>query len=232
MATALTRPDRGACRIQGIDVHRNPAAVKKLMGIVPQANNLDRDLTAHENLLIYGMLHQVAGLAAKIEEALRTVELWDRRNDLVSGFSGGMQRRLLLARALLPNPAVLFLDEPSIGLDPQIRWQMWDIIRKTRIEGRTVLITTHYIQEAETLCDRVGILTKGRLIALDTPDNLKRGAGEYVVESIDETGKLRQHLCSSREEADQIAQSHSASPSVRRTSLEDVFVNLTNGAME
>src|SRR5208337_3770306 len=102
-----------------------------------------------------------------------TVGLLDRRGSFVSDFSGGMQRRLLLGRALMTQPAVVFLDEPSIGLDPQIRRQMWDLIRKARIEGRTVVITTHYIEEAEALCDRVGVLAKGSLIALDSPTNLK-----------------------------------------------------------
>lgn len=228
MATALSRPGQGRCLIHGIDVEQNPAAVKKLIGVVPQTNNLDRELTAHENLLIYGMLHKVAGLGKKIEEALRQVELWERRDDVVSSFSGGMQRRLLLGRALLPEPAVLFLDEPSIGLDPQIRWQLWDIIRKTRIEGRTVLLTTHYIQEAEALCDRVGILLKGKLIALDTPERLKAQVGRFVVESIDGDGKLRQSLYSSRQEAGQAAQQQTASNVVRDTTLEDVFVHLTS----
>jgi ABC-2 type transport system ATP-binding protein len=207
-------------------VTEDPAAVKRLIGVVPQANNLDRDLTAHENLLIYGMLHQVSGLRTKIETALRTVDLWDRRDSFVSTLSGGMQRRLLLARALLPEPKVLFLDEPSIGLDPQIRCEMWDIIRKIRIDGRTVLLTTHYIQEAEALCNRVGILSHGELIALDTPDNLRLRLGGYVVESIGPDGKLLQKFCGEEAEA-RAAAAPGASGHVRATSLEDAFIQLT-----
>jgi ABC-2 type transport system ATP-binding protein len=227
MATVLTRPDQGTCHIGGIDVVSNPAAIKPLIGVVPQANNLDRELTVHENLLIYGMLHRVSHLSRKIDESLRTVELWERRGSVVNTLSGGMQRRLLLARALLPEPKVLFLDEPSIGLDPQIRGQMWEIIRKIRIDGRAVFLTTHYIQEAEALCDRVGIMSKGRLIALDTPDNLRRLVGEYVVESIDGDGKLRQSFCPSREGADLAAAASRNSVHVRPTSLEDAFLRLT-----
>jgi ABC-2 type transport system ATP-binding protein len=227
MATLLTRPDAGYCRIDGVDVTEDPLAVKKRIGVVPQANNLDRELTAYENLLIYGMLHRVGHLRDKIEMALKTVELWDRRDSVVEGFSGGMQRRLLLARALLPEPQALFLDEPSIGLDPQIRSQLWEIIRKIRIDGRTVLLTTHYIQEAEALCNRVGILAKGRLIALDTPDNLRRRTGEFVVESVDGDGKLHQAFCRTREDAESTAAVSHSSIRVRATSLEDAFIDLT-----
>lgn len=227
IATVLTRPDSGICRVGGVDVVADPHKVKPLIGVVPQANNLDRELTVRENLRIYGMLHSVASVRGKIEDALRAVDLWDRRDATVATLSGGMQRRLLLARALLPDPKVLFLDEPSIGLDPQIRRQMWDVIRKVRIDGRTVLLTTHYIEEAEALCDRVGILFKGRLAALDTPEKLKRNVGEYVVESIDGEGKLRQAFCRDQEEVRTTSNALSASPHVRPTSLEDAFIQLT-----
>ncbi len=228
IATLLTVPTEGTCHIHGLDTQREKGAIQKLIGVVPQANNLDRELTAYENLQIYGMLHKVAGLKSKIEGALRSVELWDRRDSTVMSFSGGMQRRLLLARALLPNPQVLFLDEPSIGLDPQIRREMWDIIRKIRIDGRTVLITTHYIEEAEALCDRVGILTKGQLVALDSPEALKARAGAFVVDSIAADGKLQQHLCRTQEEAEGVARERTMSAVVRPSTLEDIFVQLTD----
>ena len=232
MATLLTRPDQGLCRIGGTDVTEDPLAVKKRIGVVPQANNLDRDLTAYENLLIYGMLHRVGHLREKIAWTLKTVELWDRRDSIVNGFSGGMQRRLLLARALLPEPQALFLDEPSIGLDPQIRAQLWEIIRKIRIDGRTVLLTTHYIQEAEALCNRVGVLAKGRMIALDTPENLRRRLGEFVVEAVDSDGKLHKQFCRTREDADREAAVAHPSIRVRPTSLEDAFLDLTRERVE
>lgn len=232
MLTCLSRPDSGRCTINGFDVAANPHEIKKHIGVVPQENNLDRELTAYENLLIYGMLHSVEDKERKIREHLKMVDLSDRRDSLVAGFSGGMQRRLLLARALLPEPDVLFLDEPSIGLDPQIRRQLWDIIRKTRIEGRTVVITTHYIEEAEALCDRVGILARGALIALDTPHHLKSSVGDYIVEYIDAEGKLIQHICKSRGEAHHIAGHQPNSVTVRKSNLEDVFIKLTGGRIE
>lgn len=226
--TTLTKPDKGKCIIDGFDIFINPIEIKKRIGVVPQENNLDRELTASENLLIYGMLHDVNKLDRKIEESLKVVGLLERKDSIVSHFSGGMQRRLLLARALLPEPLILFLDEPTIGLDPQIRRQMWDVIRKTKIEGRTVVITTHYIEEAEALCDRIGILSKGRLIAVDTPDNLKTTVGRYVVDMIDEEGHLTQHIFKSREDAHEMtAKLNNCSVTIRRSNLEDVFIKIT-----
>jgi len=232
MTTALSRPDSGRCAINGFDVVRFPYEIKKQIGVVPQENNLDRELTAYENLLIYGMLHRVGDKEKKIAEALKMVDLWDRRDSVVSGFSSGMQRRLLLARALLPEPPVLFLDEPSIGLDPQIRRQMWDMIRKTKKAGRTVVMTTHYIEEAEALCDRVGILTRGKLIALGSPDHLKNSVGKYIVEFIDTEGGLRQQICKSREAALDAARELNTRVTIRRSNLEDVFIQLTGERIE
>jgi ABC-2 type transport system ATP-binding protein len=232
MLTALSKPDSGRCMIDGFDVVKNPLEIKRRIGVVPQENNLDRELTAFENLLIYGMLHHVKDRNQQIKDALMMVGLWDRKDSEVTHFSGGMQRRLLLARALLPQPSILFLDELSIGLDPQIRRQMWDMVRKTKIQGRTVILTTHYIEEAENLCDRVGILSRGRMITLDTPANLKASVGEYIVEEIDPEGKLRQTICKSPEEARELARNKEAGVTIRKSNLEDVFIKLTGERIE
>ncbi|MFH1026989.1 MAG: ABC transporter ATP-binding protein, partial [Pseudomonadota bacterium] len=146
--------------------------------------------------------------------------------------SGGMKRRLIIARSLLTDPEVLFLDEPSIGLDPQIRRQLWEIVRRVGKSGRTVLLTTHYIEEADALCDRIGVLRKGKLIALDTSAALKEMVGPYVVDQIDDNGKLIQHTARSREEAHVIAGSLENGCTVRKTNLEDVFVKLTGERIE
>ena len=230
--TTLSKPDSGRCMIDGFDVVKNPFEIKVRIGVVPQENNLDRELTAFENLLIYGMLHNVKNRKQEIQGALMMVDLWDRKDSMVAQFSGGMQRRLLLARALLPQPSILFLDELSIGLDPQIRRQMWDMVRKTKIQGRTVILTTHYIEEAENLCDRVAILSRGKLIALDTPANLKASVGEYIVEQIDPEGKLRQTICKSREEARELARDKEMGVTIRKSNLEDVFIKLTGERIE
>ena len=232
MLTTLSRPDAGRCIIDGIDVAAAPLAIKKRIGVVPQENNLDRELSAWENLQIYGMLHKVASLPEKIEQALGAVSLWEKREIVVSRFSGGMQRRLLIARALLTEPTVLFLDEPTIGLDPQIRRQLWDIIRKCRRAGRTVMLTTHYIEEAEALCDMIGIIASGRMIALDSPESLKKTVGEYVIDFPDGDGNLRQVMCRSREEAHEQAKSLPNGVTIRRSNLEDVFIKLTGEKIE
>lgn len=225
--TTLTKPDKGACYIDEIDIIQNPIEIKKIIGVVPQENNLERELTVYENLLVYGMLHKVRNLKSRIDEVLLAMELQDKKNSVVSTLSGGLQRRTLLARALLPQPKVLFLDEPSIGLDPHIRRELWQIIRKIKSEGRTVLLTTHYIEEAETLCDRVGILSHGKLIALGTPSELKKDVGEYVVEFTDKDGRLVSQICHSREQAYEIAKQRSDGVMIRKSNLEDVFVKLT-----
>ncbi len=232
LMTTLAKPDSGELFIDGRDVVKDPLAVKKIMGVVPQENNLERELTAYENLVIYAMLHRVLNDQEKIASCLRLVGLWERRDELVSKFSGGMQRRLLIARALLSDPKILFLDEPSIGLDPQIRRQVADIIRRIRIDGRTVIITTHYIEEAESLCDRVGILAKGSLIALGAPDDLKATIGQYVVESVNDEGKLVQSICQTRDEANRAARNADCQVVIRKSNLEDVFIKLTGERIE
>ena len=225
--TTLTKPDKGTGFINGIDIIHNPFEIKKIIGVVPQENNLERELTVYENLLIYGMLHRVGDLKRKIDEILEILELTEKKHSVVSTLSGGLQRRTLLARALLSEPKVLFLDEPSIGLDPHIRRELWQIIRKIKTEGRTVLLTTHYIEEAEALCDRVGILSHGRLIALGTPAELKRDVGEFVVEFMDKDGRLLSEICHSKEEAYEFAKKRNDGVMIRKSNLEDVFVKLT-----
>lgn len=230
--TTLVKPDKGEALINGFDLFKEPQEIKKIIGVVPQENNLDRDLTIYENLVIYGMLHRVSGLKSKIEEVLRLVELWDRRDSLVSTLSGGMQRRLVLARAILTDPLILILDEPTVGLDPQIRRFLWEIIRRKKMCGRTILLTSHYIEEAENLCDRVGIIHQGKLIALGSPSELKDGLGRFVVEHINGDGKLIQWICKSKEEAYSLIHEKKIPLSIRAINLEDVFINLTGKRLD
>lgn len=233
MMTTLTAPDGGECSINGLDVVRDASGVKEIIGVVPQENNLDRELSARENLDIYARLHQIPDRKAVVSRALAEVDLSHRADDLARKFSGGMKRRLLIARALLASPEVIFLDEPSIGLDPQIRRQLWEIIRKARIDGKTVLLTTHYIEEAEALCDRVGILAKGKLIAVASVDELKHMVGDYVTEYVGSDGRLVQQTACTREEAYALAQSvDNGEVTVRRSNLEDVFIKLTGERIE
>jgi len=224
--TTLARPSWGTARIHDFDVLRQPLQVKKLIGVCPQEINLDRELTAYENLWIYGRLHRMTELKARIQELLDFGDLSGRADSLVRDFSGGMQRRLLILRALVSRPQVLFLDEPTVGLDPQVRRQLWNLIQELKLGGITIILTTHYIEEAEMLCDRVGILNRGRLIALDTPQALVAKLGGYVVETLN--GGRRQYLLvRDKEEAYSRAQMEPTEVIIRQVNLEDVFIQLT-----
>ncbi len=228
--TGLTRPTRGTARIAGFDVVSQPMEIKRLIGVSPQEINLDKELTAYENLLIYGKLHQVPDLKDRIGSLLETGELTGRAHHRVREFSGGMQRRLLMLRAIMSRPQVLFLDEPTVGLDPQVRRHLWDLITGFKAEGITVLLTTHYIEEAEILCDRVGILNRGRLIALDTPQALKARAGAYTVESL-RNGRRHYEFVRDRDEADRRVLADPQGVIIRRVNLEDVFLKLTGESL-
>jgi ABC-2 type transport system ATP-binding protein len=224
--TTLSKATNGRAAVGGHDVEKEPLAVKNIIGVAPQEINLDKELTAEQNLRVYGMLHRLDNLDRNIKDILELAGLSERSNHLVRDFSGGMQRRLLIARALLTKPKVLFLDEPTVGLDPQVRRQIWDLIRNLKENGTTVFLTTHYIEEAEALCTRVGILSRGRLIALGTPQELKGKVGGFVLE-YQENGNTRYILCRSREEAHSLSQSKKGPIIIRESNLEDVFIKLT-----
>jgi ABC-2 type transport system ATP-binding protein len=184
MLCTIVRPTSGDARIAGHDVIREPSAVRRRVGIVFQDPTLDTILTGRENLELHGRLYGVPSVTRRrrIRELLKLVELEHRADDLTRTYSGGMRRRLELARGLLHQPEVLFLDEPTLGLDPQTRARIWDYIRKmAKNEQTTIVLTTHYMDEAEQICDRVGIMDHGRIIALDTPDELKASLGGYRV---------------------------------------------------
>ncbi|MGB9661827.1 MAG: ATP-binding cassette domain-containing protein [Moorellaceae bacterium] len=179
----LLRPTAGRAWLAGYDVVRNPDAVRRAIGIVFQDNSLDDRLTAQENLYLHGLLYGVPRslLAQRMKEVLDMVGLAGREGEVVRHFSGGMRRRLEIARGLLHHPQVLFLDEPTVGLDPQTRKAIWEYIHRLRREKNiTIFMTTHYMDEAEN-CDRIAIIDHGRIQALDTPDNLKHQVGSDVL---------------------------------------------------
>jgi ABC-2 type transport system ATP-binding protein len=179
----LMRPTTGRAKVAGYDVASERNAVRQSIGLVFQDPSLDDELTAHENLRFHSHAYHVPGRerAQRIEEVLRVVELWDRRDAVVRTFSGGMKRRLELARGILHHPRVLFLDEPTLGLDPQTRGYVWEyILGLQRAHRITVFMTTHYMDEAEH-CDRIAIIDQGKIVALDTPDALKRMVGVDIV---------------------------------------------------
>jgi ABC-2 type transport system ATP-binding protein len=179
----LLSPTSGKASIAGHDCMKEPAEVRRAIGIVFQDTTLDKDLTAYENLIFHAYLYNVPKdeMQDRVENSLKFVDLYERRDDLVKKFSGGMKRRLEVARGLIHKPRVLFLDEPTLGLDPQSRTNLWEFI--TKLPGKhnvTVFMTTHYMEEAE-VCDRIAIIDKGKIIAMGSPEELKRTIGGDVV---------------------------------------------------
>jgi ABC-2 type transport system ATP-binding protein len=184
MLCTIIRPTSGRASIAGHDIVSAPAEVRRKVGIVFQDPTLDTVLTGRENLLLHAMLYGVPKQLRqkRIKEILDLVDLQDRADDITRTYSGGMRRRLELARGLLHRPAVLFLDEPTLGLDPQTRARTWEYIKRmAQTEKTTVVLTTHYMEEAEQVCDRVGIIDHGKIIALGSPTELKQTMGGYKV---------------------------------------------------
>ena len=183
MLSTILRPTQGTVVIAGRDIKRHAKEIRRLIGVVPQEFGLYDELTARENLAYFGKLHGVEGgkLKDRIEKLLRLVQLQDRANDLVKTFSGGMKHRLNLVVGLIHEPKLVFLDEPTTGLDPQARIAVWELIKRFQSEGVTILLTTHYMEEADFLCGRVAIMDRGKVIALDSPARLKRSIGKLEV---------------------------------------------------
>ena len=184
MLSTILPATSGKGYVNGFEISKDQSNVRKSIGIVFQDQSLDEELTAYENMDFHGRLYRVPKdvREKKIVELLNLVELYDRKDSLVKTFSGGMRRRLEIARGLLHEPKILFLDEPTLGLDPQTRNHLWEYISKLNKEkGITIILTTHYMDEADRLCKRVAIIDKGKIIALDTPDNLKEQIGGDVI---------------------------------------------------
>jgi ABC-2 type transport system ATP-binding protein len=186
MLTTLQRPTAGRMTIDGLDPVARPLEARKRFGIVFQDPSLDSELTAHENMTLHGVLYHVprAVRTERIEMLLKLFELWDRKDSYVKTFSGGMKRRLEIARGLLHTPKILFLDEPTLGLDPQTRNQLWTHVRHlNETEGVTVFLTTHYMDEADRMAHRIGIIDHGKIVAQGSADELKRQTGSDSLES-------------------------------------------------
>ena len=194
MLTTRVIPTSGSAIVAGVDVVKYPARAKQSIGVVSQVNTLDRALTVYENLYFHGRLF---GIGATESRAIATSLLeqfqlsrWAKAS--VYALSGGMAQRLMVARAIFHNPEVLFLDEPTAGLDPQSRIALWEIMEELNAKGQTILLTTHYMEEADQLCDRVAIMDHGTLLALDTPENLKSSTGIDTIVTVKANGDLQE----------------------------------------
>ncbi|MGA2914053.1 MAG: ATP-binding cassette domain-containing protein [Methanoregula sp.] len=261
--TTLLRPTNGTACVDTFDIIRDPEKIRSIIGVCPQNSTLDVELTAYDNLEFYGKLVNVddSVLDKRIWELLDMTELSDRAHMKVQTFSGGMRRKLEIVRAFIHHPLILFLDEPTIGLDPEARHEVWQQISKLNEEKTTIILTTHYMDEAEKLCDRIAFVDKGRLIALDILENLKQliPAGDLIeigFDSIDEgmLPVLRQNtLINAVEVKDQklIISAKNGSKllpeivgvfekfstpmtsiSIRSPSLEDIFIHLTGKKLD
>jgi ABC-2 type transport system ATP-binding protein len=256
MLCTLLRPTSGRAAVAGFDVVRDPGTVRAHIGLVFQDPSLDEQLTARENLEFHAFLYDVprSTRPKRIKEVLEMVELADRAGSKVNTFSGGMKRRLEIARGILHSPEVLFLDEPTRGLDPQTRSHIWDYLRALRArEGITIFMTTHYMDEAE-FCDRIAIIDTGRIVALGTPDELKARVGGDIITiattdnaasaaelaskfgltpAVD-NGTLRVEVADGAAVIPRLVRDLSAqvtAVTLRRPSLDDVFLKLTGRAI-
>lgn len=186
MLTTRIVPTSGSAMVAGVDVVADPAAAKQHIGVVTQTNTLDRALTVRENLIFHGRYFGMTNKQAKAESdrLLEVFRLTDKSSAGVQTLSGGLAQRLMVARSIMHRPSVLFLDEPTAGLDPQTRLSLWDLIRELNADGQTVLLTTHYMEEADSLCGRLAIMDHGRILALDTPEGLKRSVDADTVVTV------------------------------------------------
>lgn len=261
--TTLLRPSSGTAFVDRFEITRNPEQIRSIIGVCPQNSTLDVELTAYDNLEFYGKLVNVPDdeLDARIWTLLKMTELEDRANMPVSTFSGGMRRKLEIVRAFIHHPLILFLDEPTIGLDPEARREVWQQISILNEEKTTIILTTHYMDEAEKLCNRIAFVDKGKLISLDTTDNLRKliPAGDLIEIGTDSVNDealsaLRENsMIISVDFHDQklfisakngsrvlpaivaVLEKHSitmTSISIRPPSLEDVFIYLTGKKLD
>jgi lipooligosaccharide transport system ATP-binding protein len=249
LLTGQAIADSGELRVLGHELPGDAKAARAEMGVVPQLDNLDVDVTVEDNLAVYARLYRVADVAAAVDRALDLARLRGRRREAVDKLSGGMRRRLLLARGLVHDPKLILLDEPTVGLDPQIRTELWTLIDDLRTHGTTTLMSTHYIEEAERLADEVAVMDKGRVIARATPAELIAAhAGTHTAEIYGPPERLTEVRAVAE---DQGLAVRPAGPAIaivgseravdgavpedaviRAASLEDVFVLLTGADAE
>lgn len=229
--SGLTSSTEGEVYLFGEPLLQNELWAKTKIGLVPQQVNLDLELTVEENLLIHGLLFKMSLREVKkhIDELLELADLKERKNSKVKELSGGLRRRLLIIRALLHQPKILLLDEPTVGLDPHIRRKIWSFIKQIQNKGTTILLTTHYMEEAEVLSDRVAFIVEGQIIDINTPKDFIKRLGEVALD-VFANGDMKTLYFKSKSEAEEALVKYSKSSnyvSLRKISLEDVFVKFT-----
>ena len=223
--------DSGEVYIDGHNVKKEPIEAKTAIGVIQQQISLDKDLTVWENMMVHAMYHKIPRSERKqrIDELADYIGLREYYGRRVDTLSGGWKKKVAIVCALVDRPKLLFLDEPTVGLDIQSRRSMWDLLRKLNDDGMTIFLTTHYIEEAESLCNRVSIINHGKIIAEDTPAELSKRLGSFTVEYYGTDRKTQYCYFNSKEEADSFSKTLDDTNTVllRRTNLSDVFVELT-----
>ena len=230
--TTLTRPTSGYVSVGGYDIRDEIDKVKKVIGVVQQHLSLDRDLTVRENMEFHARIQHLGSSKRKqrITELLEYVELTEYADKMIDTLSGGMKKKASIVCSLLHEPKLLFLDEPTVGLDAQARRRLWDLVRRLNKDGTTIFLTTHYIEEAEVLCDRVGIMHHGKLIAVDEPANLREKVGSIVVETLVDNKDTHYQFFANRDVATNYVKSlppEVKTVIIRESNLEDVFIEQT-----
>ncbi len=230
--SGLVAPTGGDAYVDGLHVVHRAVQAKRRCGLVPQAVNLDLELSVAENLDFHARLHGMPSALRKSRrlELLDLVSMADRADTRIDQLSGGMKRRAMVARALMHNPAVLLLDEPTAGLDPEIRKRMWSMIMGLRAQGTTILLTTHYIEEAEYLADQVAFLQQGEIVKLGTPKEIMAEVGRWAVDVVREKDVSSSYF-ESRREAEEYLLSCGGARTVRQVCLEDAYLSITRGGV-
>ncbi len=233
MMTGLLVPDSGSVAFDGQAMDRNAVAVKRAIGVTSQHINLDKELTVEENMEFMGRLYRMekGEIAASTDRLLSFLGLDRMRGRIAQNLSGGMKRKLMIAKSLIHNPRYLFLDEPTVGIDPNARRDIWEFLRMQHREGKTILLTTHYIEEAQHLCDDVMLMDSGAVFREDTPQGLIAEIGSYKLE-YDTGGRLETEFFQDLAEARRRSAELEFPCSVRPSSLEDVFFHYTNKGVE
>lgn len=235
MLTTMEKPTAGRVRIDGHDTRDEYILARRNIGVIQQQNSLDKDISVRENIMHHALMQGMSRAQARerMGELCDIMELTDRMDDLVEHLSGGWKKRVSIVCSMIHDPLVLFMDEPTTGLDTQSRNLLWRMIRALNRKGTTIFLTTHYIFEAESLCDRIGIIDRGRLIAEGTPEGLEERVGRFVMIRTDEEDNQTMTFFPDRHSAKDAADAFTGEHNtvVRRTTLEDVFLELTGRAI-
>ncbi len=234
MLTTMELPDEGTISIDGHPTGTEYISARRHIGVIQQQHSLEKDISVRENIVHHGLMQNLSRkqIAERMDELCTIMDLNDRLDTLIANLSGGWKKRVAIVCSLIHEPDILFMDEPTTGLDTQSRNILWKMIRAINAKGTTIFLTTHYIFEAENLCDRVGIISEGKLIAEGTPQELKSTMGPVALVSSDSEGNEHvqyfQTRAEAREASGQIHESHDTM--IRSTNLEDVFLKLTGGS--